>query len=83
MYWEVLFVFFFLTTANMASGFLVGGILNSNFFPLKWFSYEFIFSLPCLNHNIVVILVTYLDCYKSDMLILRFSSCFVPSVRSN
>lgn len=66
----------------MASGFLVGGILNVIiFFPLNRFSYEFIFSPPCLNHNFVLILVTPWGCYKSDMLTWGFFSSFVPKVR--
>lgn len=66
----------------MASGFIVGGILNMKFSPVNIFSYEFIFSPPCVNHDIVLILGTPWGCYKSDMLTLGFSSCFVPRVRN-
>lgn len=77
----VFFVCQFLTIANMAFGFPVGGILNLYFFPLKRFRYEFIFFPPCLNHNIVLILVTPWSCYKSDRLISEFSYCFLPRGR--
>lgn len=66
----------------MASVFTVGGILNLKFSPLNIFSYEFIFSPPCLNHDIVLIFITPWGCHKSDMLILGLSSCSVPRVRN-